>query len=188
MYKIVGIYSPAPGSGKTTLARAVAHSVVPFAATVKDMVRALLYALNGADDDMTNRMMYGDLKEQGIPGIEVTPRYLMQTIGTDWGRNLVDKDLWVNVWKGRVNAMKMTSSTIIVADDMRFDNEMDAIQSMGGTCIWLERPGIKNEQAHVSEGSLDRRRNEFNIHITNDGRVDDLLQRGRELRDRLCQI
>jgi hypothetical protein len=79
-----------------------------------------------------------------------TPRVAMQTLGTDWGRNMVGPDLWVNATMLRVDA-DLARGLVVVIDDLRFDNEALAIRKRGGLVVQLERPGVSYTGEHASE-------------------------------------
>lgn len=95
-------------------------------------------------------------------------RKLLQWLGTDWGRDTISQDLWVSIWKAQVESIRRRSpDSIIVCDDVRFDNEAETLKSLGGHIIKIERPdntlhaqggvgivGHKSE-AGVSESLLD---------------------------------
>lgn len=57
-------------------------------------------------------------------------RKLMQEIGTEVYRGM-DNDYWVNQWKIMVEGMK--DDVVVIVDDVRFQNEFDAVKSLGGT-------------------------------------------------------
>jgi hypothetical protein len=102
-------------------------------------------------------------KEALIPEINQTPRHLMQTLGTEWGRNLIDNDVWLTIFE-------QTSKEFdkIVVDDVRFPNEAEKIKQMGGEMWKVVRPSASHNGAHSSEGQLDGW-NGFDHVIYNDG-------------------
>lgn len=60
-------------------------------------------------------------------------RLILQWWGTDFRRNMQDKDYWTKVWLKKVNyILDNHPSKIIVATDIRFQNELDIIHSLGG--------------------------------------------------------
>jgi hypothetical protein len=81
---------------------------------------------------------------------EITPRYLAQTLGTDWGRT-IHPDLWVYMLKRDIEDF---SAPLSVITDCRFPNEVAAIRAMGGVVWWIERDGIAPVRAHASENSI----------------------------------
>lgn len=136
------------GSGKSTIAAQLAaqgYTVVKFAGPLKAMLRAL---------GLTDAEIEGDLKEKPCPLLGGrTPRYAMQTLGTEWGRNLIAPDLWVAAWQHAVRGV-LASGGRVVVDDCRFRNELAAAMEMGGVAVRLVRDGA-GTVAHVSETGLD---------------------------------
>jgi hypothetical protein len=167
MPHLIGLYSPAPQSGKTTLANALqghGYSRESFAAPLKAMLSALLdYA--GVPENIQNRMLYGDLKEEPCWALAgKSARHALQTLGTEWGRNCIDENIWVQI--AMVNATSLMNYNFsVVFDDMRFPNEFRAIKEEGGTTIRIIRPGTEHDQKHSSEGSLDD--HDFDLTLVN---------------------
>ena len=77
----------------------------------------------------------------------VSPRYMMQTLGTEWGRNLIDGDIWVKAF-ARLNAGKC-----VIVPDVRFENEADLVREHGVLIHLVGRGGIEGN--HVSENSIE---------------------------------
>ena len=167
MAPLIGLYSPAPGSGKSTLAAAMAgHGwrVVKFAAPLKAMVAALLREA-GEGDDVIARALEGDLKSQPLEALAGrTPRYTMQTLGTEWGRGAMASDIWVRLAIMRANRLRAAGVAVIV-DDMRFENEAQAIRDAGGKLVRITRPDAAQLAGHASEGGLDDWR--FDMEVAN---------------------
>lgn len=162
--RIVGIRGY-KGSGKSTLGthleRRHGYERVPFAAPLKMMLRTI--GLTGDETD-------GALKDKPCELLlGVTPRHAMQTLGTEWGRNL-HPDLWVHLWRRYVEFL-VEQGKSVVADDCRFENEAKAIADMGGTILWVRRPGCE-PGAHASEAEPLL----FSRVIENTGTKDDLLR------------
>lgn len=136
------------GSGKSTIAAELVkqgYQVVKFAGPLKAMLRAL---------GLTDAEIEGDLKEKPCPLLGgQTPRHAMQTLGTEWGRNLVDPDIWVAAWQQAVRGV-LSSGGRVVVDDCRFRNELAAAMRLGGVAVRLVRDGA-GTVAHVSETGLD---------------------------------
>lgn len=142
-------------SGKTELAKAIVKrvrrsgsgaSIVPFAGKVKDIARR----------------WFGWDGRKNEPG-----RRLLQVIGTEAGR-AYDPDLWVKWWE-RGHA-SVSGGWLIIADDVRFPNEVEAIRSRGGIIVRVDRPGC-GPDGHDSE------RPDLlhtDLVVTNDGTLDDL--------------
>jgi len=158
---IIGI-SGLAGAGKSTVARRLCAEwgarYHPFAAPLKRMLRQFLEDQGVCLVD-ASRMMNGDLKETPVDCLDgQTPRRAMQLLGTEWGRGL-SMDLWVNAWRraaemARLEASADSTAALLVADDVRFPNEVAAIRAIGGIVVRVDRPGVGlagGAGAHVSE-------------------------------------
>jgi hypothetical protein len=75
---------------------------------------------------------HGKLKDKVCPHYQVSPRRALQTLGTDWGRAL-GESLWVNA------TLDTLPEGHTVICDVRFPNEVEAIQARGGKVIRLRR-------------------------------------------------
>ncbi len=79
---------------------------------------------------------------------DITPRYIMQHLGTEWGRHIHGEDFWVDMWRNKIQDIER-----VVCDDVRFKNEAAAIGSSGGFVIKLlgkNKPGKhESEQMDV---------------------------------------
>lgn len=64
-------------------------------------------------------------------------RMILQWWGTDFRRNMFSHDYWIEKWKDAVSKVKMDTCTIIVATDVRFQNEVDIIKSLGGKVYFI---------------------------------------------------
>ena len=53
----------------------------------------------------------------------------MQTLGTEWGRECIGPEVWVDVWKSNVQKW-LDGGLNVVVDDMRFPNEWDAVKAL----------------------------------------------------------
>jgi len=96
-------------------------------------------------------------------------RQLAQTLGTEWGRKLIDDDLWVNLALNDVRRQ-----VPLVIDDVRFPNEYWAIIMRGGEIWRVTREGAKRPNNHASEGLLDHY--DFDRLIENNGTLQELYQ------------
>lgn len=95
-------------------------------------------------------------KEDYIEWLGTTPRRMMQTVGTEWGRIGVNDLIWVNRTLRAVdhNRINLFSPTVIT--DVRFDNEAEAIRAAGGVVVHIVRPDALKTSAHVSENGVTR--------------------------------
>ena len=154
--KIIGIHGLA-GSGKTLVSKYLesAHGYTPtkFAAPLKNMLAVLLCSTGIADETNFMDFLDGDLKEVPIELLGgVTPRKLMQTLGSEWGRDMIHEDLWVRTWFGGVTNF---TDPLISVDDLRYENEAQTIRAMGGRIIHLYRTDLARDAGeHPSENGL----------------------------------
>ena len=174
MKNLIAIYSPVMGCGKSTAAQflSFAYDFVPvgFAQPIKAMTRALLQSA-GVEQEEVNAYLAGHLKEKPVPFAPVTCRMIMQTLGTEWGRQTIHEEIWVETLIERVDALLAGGDSVVI-DDMRFPNEYEALAEYGATFVRIDRPSALNREPHESEGGLEGWR--FHHEITNDGSVEDL--------------
>jgi hypothetical protein len=128
-------------SGKTTAALYLEKKYGIKRRHIAEPLRAMLAVLlkaNGLSSEMITRYLEGDLKELLIPELGVTSRYAQITIGTEWGRELINPDLWANTWKRGV-----ADGESVMNDSVRFPNEETVIHELGGLTILIKRPGTR---------------------------------------------
>lgn len=154
------------GSGKTEVARhlMVNHSYhrIRFTQIFKDMLMIL---------GLSAEEVEGSLKEKPCSLLfGQTPRYAMQTLGTEWGRDLIHPDIWVHSWKVRVTTC-LSNGYKVVCDDCRFFNESATVYSFNGAQIWrILRRDLPPRMDHISESE----KLPFNRTIKNYGSIGEL--------------
>ena len=167
---IIGLYSPAAQSGKTTVAQYLqerGYCRLPFAQPMRDMLSVMLSDL-GYSEDLITHHLHVD-KEALVPELGVSVRHLLRTLGTEWGRDCVSPSVWLDVWLS-----KARRKSFVVVDDVRFTNEAELIRLLGGEVWRITRPGVVRTTEHASEGGLDTW-SEFTCDIVNSGSISDLL-------------
>ena len=146
--KLIGLIGRAR-SGKDTVAgylcRRHRFTQVAFADPMKEMLEAAFGNINFRDGD----------REQPIDWLGKSPRQLMQTLGTEWGRNQVHPELWTLLMEHKILREKdlekagLNISTVI--SDVRFHNEADMILKHGGELWQIQRDTTESVNSHVSE-------------------------------------
>lgn len=140
------------GSGKSAIAsslvfRSKASAIIPFAMPIKRMMLQL--GVNPANVYVSSR------KEEPLDILcGKSAREAMQLLGTEWGRNMIGQDVWVNAWRAAVETeLAVSNYALIIADDLRFDNEAVAIRQFGGIVLRVERNGVGwgTSDPHASE-------------------------------------
>ena len=148
--RLIGLYSPAPGCGKSTVADLlIERERVSFAAPLKWAVSYMLSELNLSGFNY----VYTD-KEAIIPELGVSARHMMQTLGTEWGRACIHPDFWVMIARAEAQRILADGRSVVI-DDVRFPNEATMIRELGGELWRIERPGIAYDGDHSSEGGLE---------------------------------
>jgi hypothetical protein len=131
------------GSGKTSAALHLVDQHCFTRHRMADPIKRMLRCL-GLDEVHTD----GDFKEVPSPLLGgKTPRYAMQTLGTNWARDMICNDLWINAWRATL------PDGDVVCDDIRFPNEADLVRSLGGIVVRVDRPGMDRvgQTLHASE-------------------------------------
>lgn len=110
-------------------------------------------------------------------------RTLLQQEGTENGREVVGKNIWINYFDAWRQVLTARGVEALITSDVRFTNEADYIKSQGGILIKVAAPG-RNEQrlqteaggnvedyqrikSHASECDLDSY-SDFDLVINND--------------------
>jgi hypothetical protein len=119
-------------------------------------------------------------------GREFTPREALQKMGTEAGRDVFHKDIWV------ISLLNRAKGKDVVVTDVRFQNEIEYIQGNGGIVIrvkrgedpaWfslLDKIKLETERTkfmqheHIHKSEWDWVGCEFNYTIANNGTIQDL--------------
>ncbi|KVD68710.1 hypothetical protein BGV47_16210 [Burkholderia ubonensis] len=123
------------------------------------------------------------VKEDPVPWLGKSPRQMLQTLGTEWGRVLVNENIWVLVAMDEVARTRRFSAKSSVITDVRFDNEADAIRQRGGRIIHVARPDAVEVAVHASEAGVHKEHGDFTV--INDGSLHDLYAKVDEIMETL---
>jgi len=178
--RLIGLYSPAPRSGKSTIARYLTgedYITLSFAHPIKRMATVFLLELGLNIDEVQHLLEDG--KTDLIPGIKTNIRHILQTLGTEWGRDCIHPEVWLQCWE-HVAQRHLENGFNVVCDDIRFPNEAALIRRLGGELWCVTRPAIERGTEHSSEGSLDDY-HFFDRRILNDGSLLNLYDRIKSL-------
>lgn len=143
-------------AGKTTAAKgflSLGYDRMSFADPLKAMVRCITPV---TDKEARPEILCGK-----------SLREVYQSLGTDWGRNMVGGDIWIRAGRARIEELMgdVLDSTIrgIVIDDIRFDNEAELVRAMGGVVAEITRPGTI-QMTHASEAGVSRHLIDHTFH------------------------
>lgn len=123
---------------------------ISFAYPLKEIIGRELFGFN-------DEQLYGpeEVKEAVVPEWNMSPRKVLQIVGTDMFRKYIREDFWVYLAKKRVIELQMKNPNInIVISDCRFPNELDMIKDLDGTVIRVIRPDKEHVDSHESENAL----------------------------------
>lgn len=172
MSKIIIGISGRARAGKDEMARYLekyhAFHHDSFAAPVRQAIIQILGLNSLKELDEIKHLPHPILKNN-------TPRYAMQTMGTEWGRGMISDSIWIDSCLNRIQKYDR-----VVISDVRFDNEAIAIKNAGGLIIRVNRPGEEiPESAHKSESGISD--DLIDRVIENDTCLDNLYSNGETL-------
>ena len=128
---------------------------------------------------------YDEKLYRGLVKQKMTPRLLMQLIGTECGRQIIHPNIWVNALMSEYNCVPadLAPNGIDcpnwIITDMRFLNEMEAVKKRGGITIRVNRNLEESKDQHESETELDNV--EFDYIINNNGTIEELIEKVKEI-------
>jgi hypothetical protein len=175
---LIGLIGQA-GSGKDTVARMLrdywvrqhAASVqLAFADPVRDLAATFLRGFGVRDP--YRRVNDPELKNIVVDDVSMSPRRIMQTLGTDWAHPNAGRDVWIRSLKIRLHEAVRAGMKHVVISDVRFEVEADWLRSQGGVLWRIDRPGMDPVLEHVSETEMAQIRS--HRVIGNDGTLADL--------------
>jgi len=103
------------------------------------------------------RQIYIMLRDTWAPLVTrplVTPRWIMQSLGTEFGRECLHPNVWVDITCTRAAGLLAAGKSVVI-DDMRYANEMAGVRDTGGFAVRVIRPQAIVTNSHSSEGELD---------------------------------
>ena len=147
------------GCGKDTVAemlhKDIGLPICGFADPIYDMVKAG-FGIDGKSKEWQDRKVKSTPIDWLSNEKPISLRYLLETLGTEWGRNLIRQDVWTCIAEKRF----YESEAGMIVRDVRFKNELDWLDRLGGTLIHILRPNHFNPEAnpdHPSNKPLDIR-------------------------------
>jgi hypothetical protein len=132
--------------------------------------------------DLSNDQIDGDKKDNIDDYWGVTPRAILQYVGTELFRDQMEKllpdigkDVWIKTMDKKIKKILKGGAKGVVITDVRFENEAKLIKSLGGIVIKVVRPASNTIHSHSSEKLL------FDVDYTviNDGSI-------QHLHNKLC--
>jgi hypothetical protein len=173
-------------SGKKRVGKDAAADAVKSYGFVEDAMASPIKTISREVFRLSYEQLYGAKKEVEDEFWGLSPREIMQKVGTDFARSAFNEEVWVDSFRRR---MQDTDHSRIVITDVRFPNEVEAIHDLGGQVIRICRPRKEPDlnstikalvgqfprlsqyfgtQYHPSETALDNYE-DFDLRLLNDG-------------------
>ena len=131
----------------------------------------------------TEEQVFGDSKDEIDPVWGITPRLVLQIMGTEVFQYDIPKHIpelqkfGRSFWVKRFEQWYQNNPDLdVVICDVRFQHEVDAILSMGGVIWSVNRPNLNKGDAHASEKEMDSIIG-VTTKINNDGGLGDLYEK-----------
>lgn len=163
--------------GKDTLGKYLVerygYTRISFADPLKEMIRPAF--------GFTEEQLYGSKKEDVDPFWKVSPRQVLQFVGTELFRDRmnelipgIESNFWIVLAKKKIiEEWGKNPDAKFVITDLRFLGEMEFIREMKGYTICVHRPlGDEPIDLHSSETELDELK--FDAVLSNNGSIDEL--------------
>lgn len=125
------------------------YTEIKFAEPIKQAATLLFGWSRGFIEDRV-------AKEQVDPYWGFSPRFAMQTMGTEWARKMLRDDIWLKVAEKQLVVNRAMGRKTVVSD-VRFDNEAKWILDQGGVVIEIidpDTPIIPLSEQHASERGI----------------------------------
>jgi hypothetical protein len=164
------------GSGKSTIARHLAMYPgcirLSFAHRLKQISHKM-FSMSGLQEASYYDEHY-DKKSIPLP-CGKTPVQIWIEVGTRLARE-IDSQVWVNLL---MQDIYRSQAAMVVIDDVRFENEFEAIQDAGGLLLHVSRPNspkpIQGADNFLTEESG------WHGKVINSGTVEELIKRSEDM-------
>lgn len=145
--RLIGIHGPLNG-GKDTAANYI-QALVPNTyrryAFAKPIKEACMIMFGFTPQQMEDRV----LKEQVDPFWGFSPRRASQLLGTEYGRDMLRKDVWIKRAEQECNRNSEAGFGTIITD-VRFENEAEWVRSVPGSIlIHLAVPNLERDERYL---------------------------------------
>ena len=151
---LVGFIGAGKGTVRDILVREHGYHGFAFADALKDAVSTIFTWPRGLLEGDSNASRA--FRERIDPwwshklGYEVTPRLILQKMGTEACRHGIADNIWIAALEKRIHGYED-----VVISDCRFPNELDFVRSAGGVIVRLKRgeePSLEEQmKMHISE-------------------------------------
>jgi dephospho-CoA kinase len=156
-------------SGKDTIAQILVEDYGYSRIAFADIIRTAVYRLNPIVSLEGLRLAHlVDLEGWDIAKQLPEVRRLLQVMGSEVGRDMIDPQIWVEITLGTAHRKDK-----IVISDVRFRNEAEEIKYKGGQ-IWRISRIDRDAPVNVHRSETDMDTWNFDQYIANNGTIEDL--------------
>lgn len=145
---IVALFGPQQ-VGKTT----AANSLVKNHGFVRVAFAGPIYRMAGALLNLSVEEVRKLPKDQPMVALgHRTLRYTLQTLGTEWGRELMGRNLWVDAAQREIQVYVESGKSVVI-DDLRFNGEYEMLKAFDCRFVRLHRADAPEQEwtTHYSE-------------------------------------
>ena len=179
MMKNIAFWSSTPQQGKTTASRFLMDNLdyvkVSFADPFRFMIERLLHSAGYTYSEI--QWFLNEGKDQIIEALGVSYRELARTLGTEWGRNLIHPDIWVNIAGQKI----IRTEAPICIDDLRLPNELELLRRHNFALVKLVRNVSRlDDDTHSSDVAL-RDFDDWDYVIENNGSLEELCSKVQDI-------
>ncbi len=171
--RIIGIHGKAE-SGKDTLGRSFMRAIRPQYKSARIAFADALKSTAMTMFNLTHEQAY-EQKDYVHPVYGMTVRDLLQKLGTEFARDMIDTDFWVKraemaikEFEAEVTQNDPKRVCFVVMPDVRFNNEARFIRRYGGHIVEVLRDGPSTltdiEKQHKSEQGINREYIDFVVN------------------------
>lgn len=147
---LVGFIGSGKGTAGDILNTEYGYAKDSFARPLKDAVASIFgwdrVMLEGDTHDSRQWREKRDEFWSNKFGFDFTPRQALQLMGTEAGRNVFHKDVWV------ISLLQRNQNRDVVVTDVRFKNEVQALHDAGGIIVRVRR-GPEPDWYQVAEAA-----------------------------------
>ena len=162
------------GSGKGTVGEYLVNNHnfynLSFAKTLKDAVAAIFgWPRNLLEGDTAESRLWREQPDAYWTyklGKPITPRWVLQYIGTDVMRDHFHNNIWIDSLEKQIH----NHTGNIVITDVRFANEIQMIQRLNGAIMWIKKDPLPIWFSTAQQASLgnteakDLMNNHYRVH------------------------
>jgi hypothetical protein len=139
----------ATGAGKSALSSRLVecdgYRRVHMGQPIKDMLGSL---------GLSHDELHGPPATRNAPLVCLSgrsPRYAMQTLGTEWGRRMISPTIWADALDRRLQELTCEGAARVVIDDLRFPEDFAVIVRNNGVVARVMRSGFSSQLRVVDQ-------------------------------------